>query len=93
MQALRGMTNLLKRNGKAAILMEFCPRWLREAGSDPAEVLELLRDLGFELSEVDDQRGTVTPTWPEALLDKYLAEQGNGTDLWCIRKPNGPTTR
>jgi hypothetical protein len=92
LQALRGMTNLLRRNGKAAILMEFCPRWLREAGSDPTEVLELLRGLGFELSEVDDQTGMLTSTWSEALLDKYLAEQGNGTDLWCIRGTNGPTT-
>jgi len=48
-QAIRGMAGLLRDNHEVAVLLEYWPLGLLTAGTEPNELLELLRGLGFEL--------------------------------------------
>ena len=56
--ALRGMAKLLDRNRQLAVLTEFWPHGIREAGGDPDEYLRRFADHDFRAfvfdSEVDE---------------------------------------
>jgi FkbM family methyltransferase len=51
--ALRGAKRLLSEK-HPVLLVEFCPSELRRAHTDPRELLQELRNLGYHLSAVDD---------------------------------------
>lgn len=53
--ALRGMQRVLTENRDLAMLVEFWPFGLRQAGFVPAEVLAGLQALGFALEVIDDR--------------------------------------
>jgi FkbM family methyltransferase len=48
-EVLRGAKKLLQTNPNLLILIEFWPHGLRNAGSEPEELLEILRNAGFSL--------------------------------------------
>ena len=52
--ALKGMGDLLDRQG-ITVVMEFWPKALKEAGSDPVELLAYLISKGFEIRDSENQ--------------------------------------
>lgn len=54
--ALVGMQRILTNNPNLVIFMEFWPKGLREAGSDPEQVLKDLIKIGFLLKHIDEKQ-------------------------------------
>ena len=71
---LRGGKELLDSDRPLTIVMEFFPRFVREAGDDPAAVLGLLESKRFALGVIDERRRRVAPTTAAALLQRESAE-------------------
>lgn len=80
-RALEGMRSLLKFRPPRAILTEFWPQGLQQAGSSPAAVLSLLETNGYELSLLDEHSGDVSRTSAPELLRKFTATNGHQTNL------------
>ncbi len=75
--ALQGMTQTL-RDASPAVLMEFWPWGLQRAGCDPAEVLRLMRSLGYQIFEVRPRRqdvALVDSADDGVLLGRHLERQ------------------
>jgi len=49
---LAGMRKTIRRSPSMTILIEYNPRALRSGGTEPPELLEMLREAGFELWEL-----------------------------------------
>tara|TARA_Y100000588_G_C14031884_1_gene829020 strand:- start:72 stop:935 length:864 start_codon:yes stop_codon:yes gene_type:complete len=68
--ALKGMDRLLDREG-IIIVMEFMPEALKEADSDPRELLDFLRSKNFEIRDSENQseviRSTALDQWAESI--------------------------
>jgi FkbM family methyltransferase len=54
---LRGMQQVIKRNPKIRILLEFAPVHLIRAGSSPLELLDEFASFGFGIRRIDDVNG------------------------------------
>jgi FkbM family methyltransferase len=62
-EVLKGMAGILKNNPAASIYFEFWPFGLRRAGTEPAQMLEYLREHGFTLFDLaDSSTGAVADT-------------------------------
>jgi len=83
--ALEGAKNLILANPDLKIFTEFEPSNLRGFGSDPPQYLRSLREMGFRLSEVSEKEKTVKPALPEDLLRRYTVENGEYTNLFCVK--------
>ncbi|MFP6900534.1 MAG: FkbM family methyltransferase, partial [Opitutales bacterium] len=59
--ALKGMGDLLNQEG-LIMVMEFWPKALREAGSDPVELLDYLRSKKFEMRDSENQSEVIRST-------------------------------
>jgi FkbM family methyltransferase len=79
--ALEGMRTLLARTKPRRVLAEFAPKWLREAGTDPATFLHALRGLEYELFVAGRDAVRFTPADDEALLS---LEDGAFVNLWAV---------
>jgi FkbM family methyltransferase len=86
---LRGMTSILENNKKLTLLLEFVPHYIREFGSDPKELLNILKKQSFEISVIEEKSNEVKPV---DNLD-FLLEQCDRNDdlpqrinLICKRK-------
>lgn len=77
---LDGMRGLIDRSPQLAMLLEFCPALLLEAGTQPADLLERLRGEGFGLHEVDDDVCEVRRTDPGDLLARVRPEFGDAAE-------------
>lgn len=64
---LRGMTRLLPT--VRALIVESNPNCLRQAGSSPRELLDMLTDAGFEVRVVDEESETLIP-WSEERCER-----------------------
>jgi FkbM family methyltransferase len=84
-KALKGMRALLQRQEDVTLLTEFWPLGLRTCGAEPAAFLQLLGELGFTLYQIDDVRERLTAADPADLLETYLPERDNFTNLLCVR--------
>ena len=51
---LRGMASILKNNKKLTLLVEFVPQYIRESGSNPQELLDILKKQMFEISVIEE---------------------------------------
>ena len=56
---LRGLQNTIKRNPKLKILIEFTPKCQKMAGFDPSDMLQELKNLGFELFLLKESEKTI----------------------------------
>ncbi len=90
---LAGMRGLIDRSPQLAMLVEFCPALLIEAGTDPGTFLDELRGYGFWLYEVDDEARCVRGTDAGELLTRVRPEYGDTaegyTNLLCARGVRG----
>lgn len=85
--ALRGMTNLLKKNNKIKIIAEFRPAILKRAGIDPREFLKFFTDNGFQMYYADEAHGQIKLAGEDEIIefcDEYIA-----ANLFCVRGTNG----
>jgi len=83
--ALDGMKDLVQTNPGLKLFTEFEPSNLKGFGSDPGKYLQTLQKMGFQLSEVSEKEKTVKPVLPEELLERYTAENGGYTNLFCVK--------
>lgn len=81
--ALQGMRGLLAKNPKAKIIAEFEPALLRDCGVEPAEYLDLLGELGFEIYDISEKRRRVERKTKEAIMKEY-SQKGDCTNLYCV---------
>jgi FkbM family methyltransferase len=77
---LAGMRGLIDRSPELAMLVEFCPALLIEAGTRPADLLDELRDSGFSLYEVDGDAGRVRGVDAPELLARVRPEFGDAAE-------------
>lgn len=80
-KAIQGMINLLKNN-QPKIIMEFWPIGLKRSGISPEKPLKLIKNLGYKLYEVNEQKKQISPTTIPDLLKTYTPKQENFTNLF-----------
>ena len=84
---LRGMHALIERSPQLTMLFEYTPVSLREAGSDPKQVLDDLRAHGFRLFEISEEAKRTRSVEPGELIVR--AEEGDlvegYTNLLCVK--------
>jgi FkbM family methyltransferase len=71
---LRGGGALLESSRPLTIVMEFFPRFVREAGDDPAALLRFLESKRFDLNVIDERRRRTEPVTAATLLERESAE-------------------
>ncbi len=71
---LRGAAKLLASSRALTIVMEFFPRFVREAGDDPASVLQSLQSRRFELNAIDERHRRIVPATAQSLLERESSE-------------------
>ena len=74
---LRGMGALIERSPQLTMLFEFTPVSLKEAGSDPKQVLDDLRGHGFRLFEISEEAKRTR----SVEVDELVARAQDGGDL------------
>jgi FkbM family methyltransferase len=77
---LAGMRGLIERSPELAMLVEFCPALLIEAGTQPADLLDELRSFGFSMYEIDDEARCVRGVDMPELLDRVRPEFGDAAE-------------
>ena len=86
--ALRGMSSLLQKMNDIKIMIEFAPKWLKNFGYDPLELLNYLKEFGFKLFEIDDDMKKIIPISSQVLIKKYSPEREEHTNLLCSKMIN-----
>jgi FkbM family methyltransferase len=79
--ALKGMKNLLT-NSKPTILMEYCPKYIREYGADPREVYYFLKDLGYSIRLLPDKDTSMSFLELLAQTDS----EPTGRNILCVKQ-------
>jgi hypothetical protein len=67
---LSGMEDLVRRSKQLAMLVEYAPCLLLEAETDPGELIDRLKDLGFAIFEIDEPNATVRGVERAALMER-----------------------
>ena len=88
--ALRGMSSLLQKMNEIKIMIEFAPNWLKNFGNDPLELLSLLNEYDFKVSEIDGNRKKIIPIDSQKLIKKYPPEREGFTNLLCSKNGHLP---
>lgn len=81
-KALRGMSKSIRNAERCAVVVEFFPSLLSRAGHHPAELLDLLRDLGFSLHYTKRQE-FMHEVVDGDILAQYPVGSKRHTNLWC----------
>jgi len=83
--ALRGMRSLLESCPALTIVTEFCPRALARFGEDPADLLSLLTQSGFEMRELD-RTGNTREARAEVVAQRVGVEVGTYVNLVFVKR-------
>jgi hypothetical protein len=86
LKALQGMEELLHGNRVARILLEFWPYGLVRCGSEPGEVLKLLRRHGYVLYEIAGA-GKVEPVSDDELLRRFPESEESWLNIYATKTP------
>jgi hypothetical protein len=82
------MSALVARSPQLALMIEFCPALLMEAGTDPGDFVDGLQRR-FALYEIDDERERIHGTDSRTLLERVRPEFGDSaegyTNLLCVK--------
>lgn len=76
--ALKGMENILKNTKKLTIVMEFAPFALKEAQSNPEDLIDYLDSFGFSFQYFKKESSPPTDTNKQYLKDYAI----NATGVW-----------
>lgn len=86
-RAMKGMSKLLKENKKIKLMTEFYPKLLNGIGEEnnllPVDYLEFLRNLGFELYDINEKSRKLVRFSNKEILNKC---GHRWTNLFCKRK-------
>jgi FkbM family methyltransferase len=74
-RVLRGMRETIARSPNLTILMEFWPHGLQRAGTEPAELIAELKEMGLLVSELRSDGSLQLVEDHKALIDKYPGRQ------------------
>jgi len=85
LDALRGMSSLLKKMENIKIMSEFAPKWLKKFGNEPIEYLKLLKEFNFKIFEIDGKKKKISRVNSQELIKKYSPEREEYTNLLCTR--------
>jgi FkbM family methyltransferase len=84
-KVLSGLERTIRNSDSLVLLSEFWPWGLREAGSDPLEVLGRLQGLGLQLHELTADGSTVPLTDHAAFIGRYTGRKY--ANIVARRKP------
>jgi FkbM family methyltransferase len=70
---VRGMRQVIKRNPKIQILLEFAPVHLIRAGTSPLDLLDEFAAFGFDIRRIDDVNGHLLSVTPGELAKVFSA--------------------
>lgn len=82
--AVRGGMRMFGQNRQIALFSEFYPTALRESGTNPAEYLDQLAQLGFAIYHVDQKSQSVREATIDSLLEQCPMGSNLVTNLWCV---------
>ncbi|MDD5146008.1 MAG: FkbM family methyltransferase [Candidatus Pacebacteria bacterium] len=84
--ALEGMKNIILKNKNVKIITEYAPIALKKvSGVRPEQYLINLKELGFNLSEIDNE--TLKPVNLKEITDRLTPEneECSGTNIFCFK--------
>lgn len=88
---LAGMSEVIARSPRLMMLVEYTPTTLKEAGTDPGDLLATLTGHGFSLFEIREEEKRVVGADASSLLARSKDESGDlwmgYTNLLCTRGP------
>lgn len=84
-RVIQGMLTLLQRNKKIKCLMEFWPAGLEKSGTNPQKFVNLLRENGFQIYELNDSK---EPPKPANIPKLLKIPKGDCTNLLLIKNEN-----
>jgi hypothetical protein len=92
MLALKGMKNIIQKSNELILFTEFWPEAITLNKESPAEFLQLLQDLDFEIYDIDINKNKLIKKSNTQLLEdypigKYMAQ----TNLLCLKNTSLPT--
>jgi len=87
-QAIKGMSELLKKLSTVKIMTEFNPYLLEKSEIEPEEYLELLKNLGFTIYNLDKKKKMIVPITFVDFLHVYSPKKRDSTNLLCIKNPH-----
>jgi FkbM family methyltransferase len=82
--AIQGLQRYLRSTEKCVLVSEFWSKGLRAAGVEPSQYIELLKDIGFELHELDELNHVVTPLDTAEGLARLITVE-RCTNLVCLK--------
>jgi FkbM family methyltransferase len=82
-KVVRGMERTIDRNPSLAIVMEFSPQMLTQAGSSPASFFDRVQQKGFNMYDIGEQVVTPLANSSQALT---LCEAAGGLNILCTRQ-------
>ncbi len=84
--AIQGMSSLLQKNRNLKIVMEFWPLGIKRSGIEPKDHIDLMKQAGFTLYHVNEEENIVELADTDKLLKIYTLENGDHTNLLCIKE-------
>ena len=86
--AIKGSTDIIKNNKTIKLVLEYFPEALKSCGTEPKELLDLLKKEGFECREINEKDSELTLVSQSELLGKeHFVKLGHqATNLLFIRK-------
>lgn len=87
LQAIQGMSGLLRRSREVRLFAEFWPQGLEACGGEPEDFLRALVGLGFSVSNLNEQDRLIEPPDIPGLLARYRSETAGYTNLLCEKAP------
>ncbi len=85
-RALRGMSRTISGSTPLVLFAELAPAYLRRAGTDPREYVELIRNFGFTIHLIDERARQLRPF----TLDELARLEQNSSaymNMYCVKPP------
>jgi len=84
-EAIKGMSELLKKLSTVKIMTEFNPYLLEKSEIQPEEYLKLLKNLGFTIYNLDKKKRMIVPINFVDFLHVYSPKKRDSTNLLCVK--------
>jgi FkbM family methyltransferase len=82
-RALAGMKTTIAASPNLVMFVECAPHALASSGSSAVQLIERLRGLGFDVSEIDDKRQVCRPITGKLLADESAEDPKFYVNLYC----------
>jgi FkbM family methyltransferase len=85
-RAFAGMTNTIAVSPDLVVFVECNPHALASSGSSAVRLIECLRELGFDVSEIDEKRRLCRPVTERLLADESAEDPKLHVNLYCRKR-------